>query len=366
MIQSTNTHALPRAFRSIQILRGLACVAVVLFHSSMQFEQYYHQSLFGGVFASGYGGVDLFFVISGFVIAHSSAADLDKPARFKSYWYKRIIRIFPIYWAVLLAVVLGSMMVAPSAKSTTFSVPAHLSEWISTILLLPNHKPVVGVSWTLSYELFFYLMFSLLVLSKRFWRIPAGILAGSLVFFSAQHGLVKALPIVSFVVSPFNIEFAAGAFAWYLVKRVSLTAYAYLLMISVGLGVALTFLPTVTNENYSQRVLIFGFSSFLIVWALTGLEKSNRKGAHLPIWFDYVGDASYMLYLIHFPVLVFANKLIQLLTQDSFWVMTFNMVLVSAVVIISVYIHWHIEKPLLSFLKRRQKINTSPVLAVEG
>lgn len=332
----------------------------------MQFEQYYHQSLLGGVFASGFGGVDLFFVISGFVITHSSAADWNKPASFKHYWYKRITRIFPVYWVVLLAVALGSMMVAPAAKSTTFSAPTHFSEWISTLLLLPGHKPVVGVSWTLSYELFFYLMISLLVLSNRFWRIPAGILVGSLIVFGTGHNVGKELPILSFVLSPFNLEFAAGALAWYLVNRISLPDYVYLLMISVALGVVLTYMPTVTNEDYAQRVLVVGSSSFLVVWALTGLEKRKRKGASLPLWMDYVGDASYMLYLIHFPILVFGNKLIQIVTQDSVWVMTLNMALVSAVVIVSVYIHWHIEKPLLSYLKRRQKPIATPLLVIEG
>ena len=362
MIQ-LNIQPLPKTFRSIQLLRSLACLLVVLFHCSMQLEQYYHQSLLGGFFSAGYGGVDLFFVISGFVIAHSTTTDWSRPAAFKGYWYKRISRIYPIYWAILLPVALGSAMLGSSVKLHAQSFPSLVAEWLPILVLWPDHQAIIGVSWTLSYEIYFYLMFSLLILSSRFWVVPISIIIASLLVFITGYQVGAESLLTTFLLSPFNLEFAAGVLAWFLLKHVSLPSYVFVCLFLVALWLGLTYLPTVTNENHAQRVLIFGTSSFLLIWALAGLEL--KKGMKIAVGLGHIGDASYMLYLIHFPVLVFANKLVPLLTHDSTWIVGLNIMLVGAVVVASVYIHWHIEKPLLHYLKRQSIPVSSRVEVVQ-
>jgi exopolysaccharide production protein ExoZ len=361
-MNASNIQPLPRTFRSIQLLRSLACLLVVFFHCSMQLELYYHQSLLGGLFSAGYGGVDLFFVISGFVIAHSSTALWNHPAAFKDYWYKRVTRIYPIYWVILLPVALG-LMTMGTFNVHAQSFPSLVAQWASMLVLWPGHRAIIGVSWTLSYEMYFYLLFSLLVLSSRFWVIPVGILVASLMVFTTGQQVGAEPSLTMFLLSPFNLEFAAGVLAWFLLKHVSLPLYTFLCMFLVALGIGFIYLPTVTNEDYAQRVLIFGTSSFLVVWALTGLE--SKRGMKIPVVLGHIGDASYMLYLIHFPVLVFANKLIPRFTHDSSWLVGLNIALVGIVFWVSVYVHWYVEKPLLHYLKRQPAIVSNPLAVVD-
>lgn len=353
----------PKTFRSIQLLRGLACLLVVLFHSSMQLEVYYHQSLLGGIFMDGYAGVDLFFVISGFVIAYTSTANWSQPTTFGHFWYKRVTRIYPIYWAILLPVAVGSTLVGSSAKLHAQSFASLVAEWIPILILWPNHQAIIGVSWTLSYEMYFYVVFSLLILSSRLWVIPCGIIILSVLVFMDSHVVEGSSLLTKFLLSPFNLEFAAGALACFLLKHVTLPTYALLCIILIAFWLGITYLPTVTKDNNAQRVLVFGTSSFLIVWGLAGLELVQEM--KIPKGLGYMGDASYMLYLIHFPVLVFANKLIPILTQDSFWIAGLNIALVGGLVWLSIYSHCHIEKPLLTYLKGRPTTMVTPLTVID-
>src|SRR5687767_9589017 len=85
--------------------RGLAALLVILFHLTEHFEATENFLFLSGFFLFGYCGVDFFFILSGFVIYYAHFNDIANPERFKQYCIKRLIRVYPIYWAIALPIV---------------------------------------------------------------------------------------------------------------------------------------------------------------------------------------------------------------------------------------------------------------------
>lgn len=90
---------------SLQAYRGIAAVLVLLLHASKVGYLKFNYAFLGYKFAFGYSGVDFFFVLSGFIIMQMHHQDLGQPARWRAYAIKRIIRVFPIYWLVMLIII---------------------------------------------------------------------------------------------------------------------------------------------------------------------------------------------------------------------------------------------------------------------
>ncbi len=158
-------HADVQQFRSIEALRALAAIMVVLFHTQAIFSASLGILPVARMFGAGLRGVDLFFVLSGFIIAHVHRNDINNPHRIRNYLFNRAARIYPAVWIMSLLAVL-----AYAAGFGGAGKAAKLSDWGITagLLLLPQTgDALVNVTWTLKYELFFYLIFSFLILNRR-------------------------------------------------------------------------------------------------------------------------------------------------------------------------------------------------------
>ena len=147
---------------NIQYLRGVAALMVVLFHV-LDSSGRLGEAVVLPAFPAGEAGVDLFFVISGFIIWHTSRDPGLTPGRFMT---KRIKRVVPLYWFFTLAMA-AIVIVAPSLLRTTVFEPMHV---IASLAFVPYlhptlhaYNPLVFVGWTLNYEMAFYVAFALLV-----------------------------------------------------------------------------------------------------------------------------------------------------------------------------------------------------------
>ncbi len=134
-------------------------------HGIFRLEKYFGHKPFGPVFDFGFAGVDFFFVLSGFIMIHVHAGDIGQPRMLAAYLWKRFSRIYPAYWIVLAAIVPVYFLV-PSFGLGHEREPGVI---VRAIVLFPHPEThlVLGVAWTLVYEVFFYLLFGLLILDKR-------------------------------------------------------------------------------------------------------------------------------------------------------------------------------------------------------
>ncbi|WP_283780548.1 acyltransferase family protein [Pseudomonas abieticivorans] len=273
---------------SVQYLRALAALLVVVAHSLHKVGQLSSVPIEG--FTLGDAGVDLFFIISGFVMCHVSANKSISPVNFMR---ARLVRILPLYWlltcAALVVFLINPGMVNSSGGVTTL---------VHSFTLFPvGQKLLIQNGWTLSYEFWFYLIFALGLQVQGAARLA--IVSVIIVGLVALGMWLKPLaPALSFATQPLLLEFLMGCAAYGLIRREWLGRPAYLLILVLGLAGAV-----VANNcpGSASRVLLWGVPMMAVFIGCVGLEAWFRQWAEHAVGrlLKGLGDASYSLYLSH-------------------------------------------------------------------
>lgn len=232
-------------------------------------------------------GVDVFFVISGFVIFLS----LDKNP--EKFLLKRLIRIVPLYWTITL-ILFGAILGAPHLFKSLSADPETL---ITSLFFIPHYTsltlydPILAVGWTLNYEIYFYLMVQCAILINRKHIFYTSIFLISLIPIAS---LFINFPMsIKFYADPIVFEFLLGMLLYKIYKSQTLKQMPGSLPLFI---IALITLPLL--QIYLQnapRFLTFGLCSFILVYL--GLSLNNKIS--FPKWVLLLGDASYALYLTH-------------------------------------------------------------------
>ncbi|MEM7767508.1 MAG: acyltransferase [Pseudomonadota bacterium] len=298
-------------------MRALAAMAVFFFHlefierEMITTFQGTEAPLIGGAFLNGYAGVDLFFVISGFIIVYVTGR--AEPGRYPlgSFLFARAARIYPSWWlfATVMAAYFWYSYGAPwdveEVASEDRSPVWHL--FASYALFPQDDFPLLGVGWTLVHEMHFYLVFGMLLLLPYRWRVIGLFAWAGLVLAGGLAGLAGpfAKDLVHLIFSPLTLEFLMGGLAALLVVngyrwRPGLFAVAGVL----GLGLAMVFHDLSANPDWTLvwgRVIWFGIPSAVLAYGLVSLDLEGRF-RRLP-GISALGDWSYALYLSHMLVL---------------------------------------------------------------
>ena len=217
----------PRArLDGIEICRGIAATMVVFYHAARHLDHNYGVPLLMGCFQFGHAGVDLFFVISGFIIMYVHYNDIGNPARLGHYLRQRITRVMPTYWVALaLTVAMGA------GGSRGFPSLADLA-W-SASLVPSNRELLLDIAWTLRYEITFYALFCGLILHRgagtavlAFW------LAGIVL---AAAGGVDAGWLPGSLYGVFNLQFFFGMSVAYAMRNAVIPAPRLILATGIAL-----------------------------------------------------------------------------------------------------------------------------------
>ncbi|HUR54750.1 MAG TPA: acyltransferase [Gemmataceae bacterium] len=353
-------------FQNVQALRGVAAVMVVVVHAAALDQSFGLRTPVVREFVwFGFAGVDLFFVLSGFIITATNLRNLGRPAAVPAYLFRRAWRIYPAYWAALgLAVV---VIWALHGSGVFRQAPVAWSGWV---LLLPTDAKnfFLGQAWTLSYELMFYLAFAALLVAPRRAATPL-LAAGGVVVVAAITRPEPASPLGKLVVSPFVLEFLGGvAIAWLTVARGArrggtAAILAGVAWAAVGVVLAVRASPGVPYEGLMSgmrpRVMVFGPAAVLIVYGFVAAEGRWRVRR----WLLRTGDASYSLYLTHSTVLS-VGMVVGFLVPHNRTVHTLWLCgTLAAAVAFGFAFHAVVERPLLDLGKRKKPAATEPAPA---
>ncbi|MGB8184237.1 MAG: acyltransferase, partial [Pseudolabrys sp.] len=194
---------------SLQVLRAVAAVAVVFSHFQFDMARYVTQSTGLPNLMIGNAGVDLFFVISGFVIVYASEHLFAQPAGQWTFLQHRLIRIVPLYWIVTIVYI--AIAFAAPVFEKAYSVVTILGSFffIPVPRLDGIVEPIVGQGWTLNYEMLFYVVFAVAVAAPR--RLAVAATAFFLIGLVFIGRFVDGLPTaVAFWADPIIIEFIFG------------------------------------------------------------------------------------------------------------------------------------------------------------
>lgn len=296
---------------SIQFLRGIAALVVVIYHiRALELDAIKafgggESPFVAGPWQNGYAGVDLFFVISGFIMVYVVGRAPAGPTHSASFLFARAVRIYPLWWLfmVLLGVYFfityGHPYDAEDLALRGVDPTWHLIA--STVLLPQNDFPLLGVGWTLVHEMHFYIVFALLLLLPSRYRVWAVGVWAMLVIAGALAGQTSALPrdYIELFFSPLSLEFIAGAAAAYLIVNGYRWRPALVATIGTTAFIAAMALHRIDPEFTLiwGRVLLFGLPGAMMVYGLVCLDIAGRL--KLPASLVTLGDWSYALYLSH-------------------------------------------------------------------
>lgn len=325
-------------FDSIQTLRGIAALFVVLEHVRF---------LNCGAF-----GVDIFFCISGFMIMFSTHKSTE------GFLRKRLIRILPLYYLMTIGTFL-LLILFPSMFEQSQANPAFL---VKSLLFIPFDigggvlQPLMRIGWTVNCEMFFYLLFFIaLHISHKYRALISGAFIGIIVL------LAQILPInpdsLTFYGNPIMLEFILGMIIYYVIRgiyelhcRKALPRTLLPLSLIGFIGTFILLLVTKPNIN------ILGFRRFL-VWGLPGMLLvlcAFLAGLYLtmPRFSVQLGNMSFSLYLIHYyPIMLLDRVVFDFSTCTTFSL--FGVVVSVIICIVATYIVWYvIEKKLTLYLRK--------------
>src|SRR3569833_1234402 len=239
----------PQRLDGLQMLRFFAAFAVLLehvMHEALSFG-IAPDSLISRLEPVDFGvGVDVFFVISGFIMLHISADKFGRPGAASDFLLRRIVRLVPLYWLFTLAM-LAAMLLVPGQLAHTRLDPAHI---LASFGFIPWRDstglahPILGLGWTLNYEMYFYAVFALMLLVPL--RAGGWTIAGLFVALALAHLAVPASQVQAyFWTDPIILEFLFGIGLALLLRRgVVLPGWMAPVLVVlgfVGLGLGLLF-----------------------------------------------------------------------------------------------------------------------------
>jgi len=338
---------------SIQYLRAIAALMVVIHHANNS-----HPWLFNPI--EGYyffsWGVHIFFVISGFIMY--VAARNEKPFEFMR---RRAIRVIPLYWCLTIALFILNKKLY--ILSTTGEELSHI---LKSLAFIPhyNHSnpamvyPYLIPGWTLNYEMLFYLIYFVALVSGRVLQTTSIMIIG---LFLPGRLFEFNTPVLLTYTSPMIVEFLIGVWVAWMYEKNYLHKYnIWLLPVGfIGMFLLQTF--------EGQFPLVWGIivcSSIIFIGAVSlGTKTPYNKFAKL------IGDASYSIYLTHTVIsLRIANKIMSRIPFEG-WIQFISWVVLSLSVsiMVGVLVYLYFEKPLIKWLRthmmfaERQKVVLSKI-----
>lgn len=343
---------------SLQALRAIAALAVVVFHIRVVELKFLPEGAVLDALARYMdAGVDLFFVLSGFVMTTITAGRYGRQGATADFLVRRAWRVLPVYWLFL------SLLVAKLALSPGLAASGYTQQDIlASYLLIPQAKlPVLGVGWTLVHEAYFYIVFAVAIAFVPERAVPLYLFTwGAAV--TLGHFTLEASPAQALATNPLTYEFIAGALLGLYWRRIP--AWLGLPLLLAGCVLALAagaLLPAEGPENMSvwTRVGVFGIASALLVAGAVVLERRGRLP--VPRWLSALGDASYSLYLSHIFVIFPAGRIWANVMPSTSWAnhAAFALAITALACGVALAAYRWIEQPLLALPKRLARSATA-------
>ena len=303
---------LDRNIYQLDVLRGLAVLLVMSFH-------------FYKGFSFGWVGVDLFFVLSGFLITGKLVESIPSRNYLSAFYLKRIVRIVPLYYLVLIVFFFALPIAAPSSVSDSMRklIQDQAYYWTFSVNFLearmgwPSNITLIHF-WSLACEMQYYLIWPFVILFVYAYRSAKWflwLLIGAAIIFRIYVADYFSLHLVGkYVLLPSRIDsFAFGSLAYfYLISLLQKRRNLPLLLSAVALIAILTLVVTFNlNWHYTEsQVQSIGYTLNAVFWTgiLLYYAGWNAKRYFVTNVFSIVGKYSYAMYVFHLPVWIFLEK----------------------------------------------------------
>jgi len=360
----------PKNVAALQILRALAAILVVIWHSHLAIkytdanywvegDAQYRMAHYPAVLNHMDIGVDIFFCISGFIMAMLIYKLPSSAESSFTFLVKRALRIVPPYWFFSALVVIA--FIVSAGKFNVANLSGHFlpdaSLFVRSLLLVPMPDgPVLGVGWTLIHETLFYYLCAIAVVLHLNRRLAELLFVLSVI--AVGLSLFKIQCLYGFVLSPYCIDFFFGALAFRVSGIMSKSGWRLqLLVAALGyVGVSMLLDSGLPDALYVLvRPLASGLVSFFLITGLIGADGERSITTTLPgAVMMRIGDASYTLYLVHWFVLSIMGKLISVVPHLPIpAVIVWHVLSILSAIVVAVVLAEKIELPFHRYLLAR-------------
>lgn len=338
-------------------MRGIAALGVVLCHTRHYVKDLPSGFIAETLFYPGAMGVDIFFIISGFIITYTTINSTGGVSNALSFMSKRIVRVWPSY---MLATIV--FLITYYNGFSYFSTFENIKSFFKSILFLPVDISVdrfyfgmpFSIAWTLVFEFYFYIVFAASLLFGRFRYLALAawitftlvlipLYKGSFSFNALNHAASIKYPYITVMTSPMVWEFIAGiiiALIYHSKIRIKSTVILYnLVFLSVGLalwafssGVSWNHGP----DNWGWPLIILFLALILLI------KEHNVKTPPALVW---MGKISFSLYLTHMFVLIIIQRLMT--SMGSAFYNSWSHIVIATTLSITFAALWyyHVENP---------------------
>ena len=341
-------------YESLNVVRVVLALLVLGYHAggTVALEKYFSVSAFDHLLGFvGGPAVALFFVLSGFVMHLAHGKYIGQFDQCKPYFWRRFVRVFPTFWAVLLMVLLASLVVPADVPGDVWSI-------LKMLLLIPQSQgaggppgsPLIVVAWTLQYEVVFYLVFGAWIAS----RALGAAISLLLVLNAADCASGECGPYREFLSALSMVYFLVGVVAAWVAQRLPrLRAAMPIMWLALACYVAVAFMRPVSDGQWTwlqSGLLCVGLAGVILVCLVNAEDARAQRSP--TVWVQRLSESSYALYLLHFPIISLLCKLVVLGGLPAAVGATLAFVLSFVVSIVAALVfHAYIERRLVAWLK---------------
>lgn len=328
-----------KTLHSIQLLRFVAATLVVIYHSYISFIPSALSSPMAGSaywFTFGKVGVHLFFVISGYIMYFASFSRLQKFSA-REFFLRRLLRVYPVYW-VFVALYVPYIICFGTMPTLT------MQQYVGMLALTPSSSPIIiGVAWTLSYEVYFYLAFgAVMVLGAH----RGTIVLTSLFIISIALGIIlrPENSMAKLATNSLLLEFVMGVWiARLTVHRPVPRAVGWLAVVGAVAGFVGGLMG---GYDKLPSAIIWGVPSAFLIAGAVILERSRRHDRLSLIQrLSWLGDSSYALYLFHILLITIVVDFLRNM-HISYLIVYMIPVMTFICITLSIYFHNVVERPM--------------------
>lgn len=358
----------PNRIDVIQVLRGVAVIMVMIFHlkEMMKPNDYFRKEL-DFLFNSGPAGVDLFFIISGFIMVYITRKSSGGLANSKDFLIKRIIRVWPLYIIatltytfILFRYTIPSEVIPQVMKSMFFIPLSHTNPPFFGYAFLP-------VGWSLVYEMYFYVIIAISILSGRYrWLSFTGLIILTLIVVPFANGVLSldsirsydyGFVILNLITNPIIWDFVYGVIIGILYISPSMSPIFHFIFSKSIVVVAVVILSVwqyLSGFYGGHGPLNWGFGMSLLCLAV--IFHTPKEAVQYPEWLVHLGNMSYSIYLWHIPVAGLITYIFKKISLPAFYVGTSAFFLAGSMTLIISHISYKaLEIKLHAFLVKKIK-----------
>ena len=344
----------------MQVSRGVAAMLVVLLHCYLNSVFYFSEpTVFAAVARHGWVGVEYFFVLSGFIITYIHWNDLKK----------RFIRIYPIYWLIATVMLLYYLFLKKEESGIYVEVKSasdvfYLIKCYVLYPLYPPRKNFIDSAWTLSYEVLFYLVFATGIKAGLQTTKYIFLVWATLIPLFYYTGILNGFKVAGFLFNPIILYFLAGCFIAYVIKGLKKKGSPLVVIGGISFAAILFWVYNIVlhaGPPADRRDIVYNYLFMIILglllWGIVTLDTRSNSNTR-PKLLLLIGDASYSIYLIHIPVVLFfykiSNSLLHRYHLRSVFSLNVLFVFVFfACLLTGVLVHKVAEKRLLAYFNKQ-------------